>query len=66
MEGVLITSSRRIGTGSVVTFLTQEVLLVGISNSLHPLFVHQLDVGPFALRRLPMHSNIESPFYEMA
>ena len=35
--------------GSVVTFLTQEVLLVGISNSLHPFFVHRLDVGPIRL-----------------
>ena len=35
--------------GSVVTFLTQEVLLVDISSSWHPFFVHQMDVGPIRL-----------------
>ena len=35
--------------GSEVTFLPQEVLLVGTSNSLHPFFVHRLDVGPIHL-----------------
>ena len=35
--------------GSVVTFLPQEVLLVDTTNSLHPFFMHQLDVGPIRL-----------------
>ena len=33
----------------MVTFLPQEVLLVDTSNSLHPFFVHRLDVGPLRL-----------------
>ena len=32
--------------GSAVTFLPQEVLLVDATISLHPFFMHQLDVGP--------------------
>ena len=35
--------------GSVVTFLPQDVLLVNTTNSLHPFFVHRLDVGPIRL-----------------
>ena len=34
---------------SVDTFLPQEVLLVDTTNSLLPLFVHRLDVGPLRL-----------------
>ena len=47
-EGSVIDVS--LGTrGSVVTFLPQEMLLVGASNSFHPFFVHRLDVGPIHL-----------------
>ena len=35
--------------GSVVTFLPQEVLLVDATISLHPFFMHRLDVGPIRL-----------------
>ena len=34
---------------SVVTFLPQEVLLVYTTISLHPFFMHRLDVGPIRL-----------------
>ena len=34
---------------SVVTFLPQEVLLLGTTNCLHLFFVHRLDVGPIRL-----------------
>ena len=35
--------------GSVAMFLPQEVLLVDTTNSLHPFFVHRLDVDPIRL-----------------
>ena len=35
--------------GSIVPFLPQEGLLVDSTHSLHPFFVHQLDVGPIRL-----------------
>ena len=35
--------------GTVVTFILQEVLLVDASISLHPFFMHRLDVGPIRL-----------------
>ena len=35
--------------GSVVTFLPKEVLLMDATISLHPFFMHQLDVGPICL-----------------
>ena len=35
--------------GSIVTFLPQEVLLVDATISLHPFFMHRLDVGPIRL-----------------
>ena len=35
--------------GIAVTFLPQEVLLVDATISLHPLFMHRLDVGPIRL-----------------
>ena len=35
--------------GSVVTFLPQEVLLVDATISLHPFFMHRLNVGPIRL-----------------
>ena len=48
LEGSVIDVSS--GTrGSIATFLPQEVLLVGTTNSLHPFFVHRLDVGPIRL-----------------
>ena len=36
-------------SGSAVTFLPQEVLLVDATISLHPFFMHWLDVGPIRL-----------------
>ena len=35
--------------GTMVTFLPQEVLLVDATISLHPFFMHRLDVGPIRL-----------------
>ena len=36
-------------SGSLITFFPQEVLLVDTTSSLHPFFVHRLDVGPIRL-----------------
>ena len=45
-EGSVVSSGN---WDSVDTFLPQEVLLVDTTNSLHPFFVHRLDVGPLRL-----------------
>ena len=43
--------------GTVVTFLPQEVLLVDSTISLHPFFMHRLDVGPIRLTTIAHEFN---------